>query len=250
MAARLARAHGLRLYSSDTRTWSHRDRALAAAHPAAQRWEALSPAARWDGRTPGDLVDLSLHHLRGPMVLDDLRALPSSPLLVAEGSVLPAWVVSSGIAGPGRAVWLLPTAAGQDRLLSARGTAGGRALLDRSLRNVIAEEAGLHGAPSLRVDDHGDVAALALAIEAIFADALEEGPLAATVEERRMLLREANLDVVSQVRGFFARPWAAGHGEDVVRTFGCECGRRGCIADVERRVRDVAAQTALASGHR
>jgi hypothetical protein len=55
------------------------------------------------------MLELSLHAARGPMVLDDLRALPDSPLVVAEGSTLPAQAVSSGIASRSRAVWLLPT---------------------------------------------------------------------------------------------------------------------------------------------
>ena len=71
----LARRHGLRLYSSDTRTWVHRDRALAAGVGAARRWEALPVAERWS--PPADeLLAMALHHERGPMVVDDLRALP------------------------------------------------------------------------------------------------------------------------------------------------------------------------------
>ena len=50
VARRLARRHGLRLYSADTRTWEHRDRALAAGHAAARCWESLSPAQRWEVR--------------------------------------------------------------------------------------------------------------------------------------------------------------------------------------------------------
>ncbi len=250
VASRLARTHGLRLYSADTRTWSHRDRALAAADPVAHRWEALSPVDRWDGTTPQELVALSLHHARGPMVIDDLRVLPSSPLVVAEGSVLPAWAVSSGIAAPGRAVWLLPTAELQDRLLAARGTAGGQAVLHRAMRDVIAEEVEDHGVPSLTVDGSCDVEALTSAVEAMFAGAVGEGPRAATVEERRGLLREANLDVVSQVRARFARPWAGGVADDVLRMFPCECAQPGCTSDVERRVGEAAARPTLAAGHR
>jgi cytidylate kinase len=43
VATRIARRHGLRLYSADTRTWEHRDRALAAGNAAARRWEAMTP---------------------------------------------------------------------------------------------------------------------------------------------------------------------------------------------------------------
>lgn len=123
VATSLARTHGLRLYSADTRTWSHRDRALAAADPAAQ-------------------------------------------------------------------------------------------------------------------------------VEQIFSQAVEEGPRAATVEERRSLLREANLAIVEQVRARFARPWAGGVADDVLRTFPCECAQPGCASDVELRVHEAAARPALADGHR
>src|SRR4249920_1458759 len=105
VATRLARRHGLRWYSSDTRTWRHRDRALREGSPAASRWEALTPEERWQPG-PAELLELWLHAERGPMVVDDLRGLPASPLVVAEGSALAA----SAVADPSRAVWLLPTA--------------------------------------------------------------------------------------------------------------------------------------------
>jgi hypothetical protein len=38
------------------------------------------------------------------MVIDDLRALPDSPLVVAEGSTLPAAALSSGVAERSQAV--------------------------------------------------------------------------------------------------------------------------------------------------
>lgn len=249
VASRLARAHGLRLYSADTRTWSHRARALAAGDPAAQRWEALGPAGRWEGMTPLELVELSLHHTRGAMVVDDLRALPSSPLIVAEGSVLPAWALASGVAHRDRAVWLLPTPELQDRLLVARGTAGGPATLYRALHDVIAEDAAAQGAPTITVDGDRDVDALTSAVEAHFAGALAEGPRAQDRAQRQALLREANLDVVAQVRAGVARIGAGGDADDVRRAFPCECGWPSCTADVERRVGDVAASPALAPGH-
>jgi hypothetical protein len=104
IATRIARRQGLRWYGADTRTWEHRDRALRAGNQAARRWEAMTPQQRWEQSTPAEMLDMSLHAERGPMVLDDLRALPDSPLVVAEGSTLPAQAVSSGIAVCSRAV--------------------------------------------------------------------------------------------------------------------------------------------------
>ncbi|GAA2246471.1 hypothetical protein GCM10010232_37080 [Streptomyces amakusaensis] len=105
MARLLARRHGLRRYSADAHTWEHRDRAVAAGHPAAVRFEALSPAERWS-RPPGELLAMSLHHERGPMIADDVRALPTVPLTVVEGTP-----VTPPAAGA-HALWLLPPPGG------------------------------------------------------------------------------------------------------------------------------------------
>jgi hypothetical protein len=109
VAMRIARRHGLRWYGADTQTWAHRDRPLRAGHPAAQRWEGMTPEERWVTATPSEMFELSLHTERGPMVVDDLRLLPTLPVTVAEGSPISPAVVSPRIADPNRAVWLIPT---------------------------------------------------------------------------------------------------------------------------------------------
>ena len=68
VASRLARRYGLRLYSSDTRTWQHRDRALRAGNAAARRWEAMTPEERWqlgsaELRAEGDADDVACEFL-------------------------------------------------------------------------------------------------------------------------------------------------------------------------------------------
>lgn len=250
VATRIARRHGLRWYGADTRTWQHRDRALLAGSPAARRWEAMTPQQRWVQSTPTEMLDMSLHAERGPMVLDDLRALPDSPLVVAEGSTLPAQAISSGIADRSRAVWLLPTDDLQRALLGARGTPSGPTALYLLLREWIARETSEHGVPTLIVDGSLDLEAMVAAVEELFAEALAEGPRAATPAERRALLREANQAIVGQVRGYFARPWAEGDAESVVREFGCECGSTACHASVRVPVAAVMAGAVLAPGHR
>ena len=110
----LARRYGLRLYGADTATWAHRDRALARGIPAAHAFETLSPRERWE-RPTAELVAMSLHRERGPMVVDDLAGLPDHPLVVAEGTTLPARAVD-----PARSVWLLPTPEFQRARLDAR----------------------------------------------------------------------------------------------------------------------------------
>jgi hypothetical protein len=248
VATRLARRHGLRWYNADTKTWSHRDRAVEAGHSAARRWEALAPEARWDA-PDDDLLAMSLHRERGPMVIDDLRALPTAPLVVAEGSTVPASVVSTGVADRSRAVWLIPTASFRRVQLDAPGTPDGPGRLFLRLAHVIEGEARAYAAPILRVDGSKGVDEIASAVEALFADALAAGPRAERLAERRALLREANEAVAAQVRAYCARPWARCEPETVVRTFVCECGDPACAADVRLRVGDLAAGPVLAPGH-
>jgi hypothetical protein len=250
VATLLARRHGLRWYGADTRTWRHRDRALAAGSTAARRWEAMTPEERWERSTPTEMFDLSLHVERGPMVLDDLRALPDSPLVVAEGSAIPAHAVSNGIADRARAVWLLPARDFQEALLAARGTPPGPMALYRLLRDRIEQEASQHGAPTLPVDGSLSPEATLAAVEERFAKALAEGPCAETLAERRALLREANEAIAAQVRGYHARPWAAGDAESVVREFLCECGNVSCEVGVHVPVAALMSGAVLAPGHR
>lgn len=250
VATRIARRHGLRWYGADTRTWQHRDRALLAGNAAACRWEAMTPQERWVESTPTQMLDMSLHAERGPMVLDDLRALRDSPLVVAEGSTLPAQAISSGIADRSRAVWLLPTDEFQRTLLGARGTPPGPTALYLLLSERIARQANEHRVPTLILDGSLDLEATIAAVEELFASALAQGPRAETHAERRALLREANQAIVAQVRGYYARPWAEGDAESVVREFLCECGSTGCHASVQVPIAAVMAGAVLAPGHR
>jgi hypothetical protein len=250
VATRIARWHGLRWYGADTRTWEHRDRALRAGNAAARRWEAMTPEERWVKSTPAEMLEMSLHVERGPMVLDDLRALPDSPLVLAEGSTLPAHAVSSGIADRSRAVWLIPTRDFQRTTLAAQGTEPGPTALYLLLRETIAREASDHGAPTLIVDGSRGIAVSVAAVEELFAEALAEGPRAETPAERRALLREANEAIASQVRSYYAWPWAEGDAESVVREFICECGDASCAASVHVPVRALSSAPLLARGHR
>jgi len=131
VATRIARRHGLRWYGADTRTWAHRDRALGSGNPAARRWETMTPQQRWVQSTPTQMLEMSLHAERGPMVLDDLRALPDSPLVVAEGSTpsagrlqrprrpLPRRLVAPHRRLPADAAWRSGHAARPDGAVSA-----------------------------------------------------------------------------------------------------------------------------------
>jgi hypothetical protein len=241
VARLLARRHGLRWYGADTRTWEHRDRAVAAGHAAAVRWEVLSPEERW-AAPPGELLAMSLHRERGAMILDDLRALPAAPLTVAEGTP-----VTPAVAGE-PAVWLLPTPEVQRARLAGQRLSTGVRTLYELLAHEIAREVGEQGRRAVAVDGSLDVAGTVRAVEEVFGSALREGPRAITVAERRELLREANGAIVAQHRAYAARPWATGDALATVRAFVCECGRCACTAEVELPV-SRASRPLYAPGH-
>jgi hypothetical protein len=247
IATRLASRYGLRLYSADTRTWLHRDRALAAGNAAAARWESLTPAERWAG-PPEEMLEMSLHHERGAMVIDDLAALPGSPLIIAEGSVLPDWGISTGAVDRSRAAWLLPTAEFQQYHLAARGTPDGPASLYRLLAGVIEVEAHEHGVQTITVDRSRDIEAVYAEVEELFSAALAAGPCADSQEERQRLLREINEDLIGQVRGYYERPWASGDPGEVTKEFVCECGAPDCTATLQLTVARAASAPVLAEG--
>ena len=249
IARRRARRHGLRWYSSDARTWAHRDRALAAGNPAAVRWEAMSPEARWTTLAPAEMLELSLHAERGQMIVDDLRQLPTTPLIVAEGTPVSPEVISAGLAERSHAVWLLPTPEFARARLRERGRAPGPAQLSLLLAETIAQDVRAHGAPTLTVDGSRGLREMTDAVEEHFAGALAAGPRAASLNERRALLREANAAIEAQVRAYYARPWADGDADSVVRTFVCECGTPDCEASVELPLRALAGESPLAPGH-
>ncbi|MEV1022481.1 hypothetical protein [Streptomyces sp. NPDC050264] len=243
VAERLARRHGLRRYHADTRTWAHRDRALAAGCPAALRFESLSPEDRWAAPVP-DLLAMSLHHERGRMVADDVRALPAGPLTVAEGTVI---TPATARALPGRAaLWLLPTPALLEKRLAERELKPGPLALYRRLADVIEDEVRASGAPFLTVDIDTDVTE---EVAARWAAPLAAGPHSASRAERRALLREANEAVVAQYTAFFARPWSRGDVRAAVAPLSCECGATGCAARVDCAVTAFPAAPVVAPGH-
>jgi hypothetical protein len=240
VASIVARRHGLRLYSADTRTWVHRDRAIAAGVSAAVRWEALSRAERV-AASDDDLVAMSLYAQRGRMVVEDVGALPPAPLVVAEGTVIRPADVPQGAP----AVWLMSDGAAQRQRLSGRDRASNR--LYELMLTVIAADTEAARAPVISVSS---IAETVVAVERFFGQELERGRRAASVAERRALLRQANLDLVEQVRGYYARPWAVGNPEAVVRPFICECGATTCEAFVDASVAEATERRVIALGHK
>ncbi|MFJ9029964.1 hypothetical protein ACIRQP_15815 [Streptomyces sp. NPDC102274] len=267
VARLLARRHGLRWYNADAHTWEHRDRAIAAGHPAAIRFEALPRAERWSV-PEAELIAMSLHHERGRMIVDDLRALPAAPLIIAEGTPITPAVVATIPGGPAASVWLQPSAEVQRARLRERGLSAGPLTLYRSLVGEIEAEVAEYGARSLVIDGDGGIGGdggidgdggieeTVEAVEKIFAEALDEGPVAETAGERARLLRYANRATVAQHEAFFARPWSPGNARTTVHAFTCECGQADCrddvalaIADFPAPPDDATSPPVLAPGH-
>ncbi|MFI1396944.1 hypothetical protein [Streptomyces sp. NPDC020681] len=245
VARLLARRHGLRWYNADAHTWTHRDRAIAAGHPAALRWEAMDLAERWS-RPAAEMFAMSLHRERGPMIADDLRALPPVPLTIAEGTPVTPEVTGAGA----HAVWLMPTHEVQKARLAERGLAQGPLELYRYLVREIEAQVQAYGGTRLDVDGSRSVADTVAEVEKHFAAVLEAGPKATAAAGRSRLLRYANQAVVSQYAAFAARPWAPGDARTTVLAFACECGRDGCEVDVVMAVADFPrAEPVLATGH-
>jgi hypothetical protein len=183
------------------------------------------------------------------MVVEDLRAWPDSPLVVAEGSTLPAAAISSGEAERANALWLVSTRDFQDEQLRRRNAPPGPARGFRLLRDQIEREAREHGVPVFVVDGSRSLDETAAAADERFRVTLAAGPCASTLDERRALLREANESIDAQVRGHLARPWADGDADGSVRELFCECGEPSCEATLALPLGSLAAGPVLAPGH-
>jgi hypothetical protein len=242
-ARRLARRWGLRWYNVDAHTWDHRDRAIAAGHPGAVRWESLAPADRW-ALPAAELLELSLHAERGPMIVADVQALPAVPLTVVEGTP-----VTPAVAGPD-AVWLVPTPAVQEARLDQRGVSGGVRELYVRLAREIEREVTDAGVRTLPVDGTATVEETVGELEKLFADALTAGPVAGSPEERRELVRYANRAVVSQYTKALARPWTDGDIHTRSAAFECECADPECDVQLDVIIAEFPAAPLLAPGHR
>jgi hypothetical protein len=157
---------------------------------------------------PEEILDLWIHRERGPMIVDDVGALPRAPMIVVEGTTVPA--------GRSPSLWISRPSAWPDNPVFRR------------FADAIMEEGERHGVPVLL--NEGPLDETIAAVEGHFAKWLALGPRAESRDERRALLREANEELVVQIREWSARPWATGDPESVTRDFICECDDPDCRA--------------------
>ena len=132
----LSRRFDLQLYNVDRRTWVHEARMPTT------EFGMLSLDERWVQPTPERMLEwfvtTSRHRFR--LVLEDLRALPDSPMAIVEGPQLFPTSVSAVLAEPDQALFLIPDRAEQEARLLARGPMPGTSDGVRARANATARD--------------------------------------------------------------------------------------------------------------
>jgi hypothetical protein len=228
----------------------------------------MSPDERWLDMNAAEMAQFSLemNTERFRKMVDDVLALPRSPLVVMEGTPLLPWLVEDYLDSTENAVWLIPTPEFQRERLFERPTTTwdetsdpARALANRIEREhrvteAIERAAEERGFTTLRVDGTRDLSRMQVAVEEAFRPVLARGPSAETREERQGMRRAENEIVLRQVRTYVERVPAAGTRESFICPFSCECGASGCgaqpmitIAEYERLLEG--GELLVATGH-
>ena len=123
VARKLAADHGLRLYHTEPFS-RYVGRADAGATPLLQEFMAMDMDERWVNRSPAVMLE-TFHGFQGEgfdLVLEDLRAMPPDPPVLAEGFSLLPRLVAPLLSGPRQAVWLLPTPEFRRAAFESRGS--------------------------------------------------------------------------------------------------------------------------------
>jgi hypothetical protein len=241
LAHALAVRHGLRAFHLDAFWYAYEERAGERAPPPDVQW------LEWTPRTQAaDFERISRRMLA--YALDDLKALPEQPpVLVVGPQVLP-----DALPADANAVFLVPTAAFQHRVLSPRPmpssdperALAARLVKDRLYAERVAELARERGFPVLEIDGARGPEEIREVVERMFA------PLLAAAEpvDLAPVRRWENETVARNVRSWIASP--SGPDRELTYSFVCECGRRGCGEHVRLRLDEFdAAPRVLAPAH-
>lgn len=147
IADRLAERHGLQVYHFDRHEMEHFGRVDPARHPAlyAAHPDRMTTEARWLGSPPEAMAreTIACWTERFGMALDDLRAMPPAPPIVAEGPGLFPDCVRPFIADRRQAIWLVPSDEFKRASVLRRGKPGARHETsdpERAQRNLIARD--------------------------------------------------------------------------------------------------------------
>ncbi len=123
VARRLAAKHGFRVYETEPVS-AYVDRTTPGDAPLLHAFLSMDMDERWLNRSPAVMRD-TFHGFRGelfPFIIEDLRALPKSPPILAEGFTLLPRLVSQILSAPHQAVWLVPTPDFRRAAFDARGS--------------------------------------------------------------------------------------------------------------------------------
>lgn len=241
IARAISRRHDVALYAADARGYAHLARATGSDRP------AESPDERWLVPLPEELAARFLAAAAElfPLVLEDLAALAGDTLVVAEGPTLLPDLVHPYLASPAHALFLVPTDAFSERLLTQRG--GGRnlgtsdparahaALLARNriLRRTILERARALVLPVLEVDGFLTVEEVGRLVADRFRSVLGAGPRAANGAARRRIRRGENAAVCMNALAYLRDIGVADLAVAPPLPLACECLRLGCAAEIK-----------------
>ena len=146
IARRVAARHGLRLYATDDVMRDHASRHAPADCPFLSEFAAMDMDERWVNRSPEIMLE-TFHWFRGEgfgLILEDLLARPGEAGVIVEGFRLLPRLVKPLLAGPGHAVWLLPTPGFRRAAFESRGSlwqiAGQTSDPERALHNLLERD--------------------------------------------------------------------------------------------------------------
>jgi len=133
--------YGLQVYHFDRHEADHIKRSNSAQQPALHAFLAMTMDERWVLRPPAEMERTVIRSWteRFRFVIEDLRALPTDPPIVAEGPGLFPELVAPLLVSPQQAIWLVPTAAFCATMRRQRGSAMPAKTSDpeRAWRNLI-----------------------------------------------------------------------------------------------------------------
>jgi 2-phosphoglycerate kinase len=146
IARRVAARHGLRLYATDDVMRDHASRHAPADCPFLSEFAAMDMDERWVNRSVETMLE-TFHWFRGEgfgLILEDLLARPGEAGVIVEGFRLLPRLVKPLLAGPGHAVWLLPTPGFRRAAFESRGSlwqiAGQTSDPERALHNLLERD--------------------------------------------------------------------------------------------------------------
>jgi 2-phosphoglycerate kinase len=146
IARRVAARHGLRRYATDDVMRDHARRCAPADGPFLSEFAAMDMDERWVGRPPETMLE-TFGWFRGEgfgLIVEDLLARPGEPGVIVEGFRLLPRLVKPLLAGPGHAVWLLPTPDFRRAAFERRGSlwqiAGQTSDPERALHNLLERD--------------------------------------------------------------------------------------------------------------